>query len=182
MIGEYERAFYGSQYAAMAPLFEHYGVQLWMPAVGGRVDYQSGHDENTMTILGLSSKREITRTSSRVRTAMAVQTREQGRYLGGRPPYGYRLVDAGPHPDKAHEAKSANDAVSLPGRIVLEKVAWVDTKNQRNVVDATARMDSDGLPAQVDIAVVQGRWQGVQAKLERNANRWTLNGKVVLLP
>jgi Resolvase, N terminal domain len=30
VIGEYERAFYGSQYAAMAPLFEHYGVQLWM--------------------------------------------------------------------------------------------------------------------------------------------------------
>ena len=27
--GEYERAFYGSQYALMAPLFEHYGVQLW---------------------------------------------------------------------------------------------------------------------------------------------------------
>jgi site-specific DNA recombinase len=27
-IGEYERAFYGSQYALMAPLFEHYGVQL----------------------------------------------------------------------------------------------------------------------------------------------------------
>ena len=43
MIGEYERAFYGSQYAAMAPLFEHYGVQLWMPEVGGRVDYQSEH-------------------------------------------------------------------------------------------------------------------------------------------
>jgi site-specific DNA recombinase len=30
VIGEYERAFYGSQYAAMAPLFEHYGVELWM--------------------------------------------------------------------------------------------------------------------------------------------------------
>jgi hypothetical protein len=29
--GEYERAFCGSQYAAMAPLLEHYGVQLWMP-------------------------------------------------------------------------------------------------------------------------------------------------------
>jgi len=28
---EYERAFYGSQYASMAPLFEHYGIQLWMP-------------------------------------------------------------------------------------------------------------------------------------------------------
>ena len=95
VIGKYERAFYGSQYAAMAPLFEHYGVQLWTPEAGGRVDFKSEHDEKTMTMLGLSSKREITRTSIRVRAAMAVQTREQGRYLGGRPPYGYRLADAG---------------------------------------------------------------------------------------
>jgi site-specific DNA recombinase len=85
VIGEYERAFYGAQYASMAPLFEHYGVQLWMPEAGGRVDYASEHDEQAMTVLGLSSKREITRTSIRVRTAMAAQTR-QGRYLGGRPP------------------------------------------------------------------------------------------------
>jgi site-specific DNA recombinase len=28
VIGEYERAFYGGQYASMAPLFEHYGIQL----------------------------------------------------------------------------------------------------------------------------------------------------------
>jgi len=37
VLGEYERAFYGAQYALMAPLFEHYGVQLWMPEAGGRV-------------------------------------------------------------------------------------------------------------------------------------------------
>jgi DNA invertase Pin-like site-specific DNA recombinase len=86
VVGEYERAFYGAQYAAMAPLFEHYGVQLWMPEAGGRVDFASEHDERAMTVLGLSSKREVTRTSIRVRTAMAVQAREQGRYLGGRPP------------------------------------------------------------------------------------------------
>jgi len=35
---------------------------------------------------------------------MAAQTLEQGRYLGGRPPYGYMLGDAGPHPNKAHAA------------------------------------------------------------------------------
>jgi DNA invertase Pin-like site-specific DNA recombinase len=104
VIGEYERAFYGAQYALMAPLFEHYGIQLWMPEAGGRVDFASEHDEHAMTVLGLSSKREVTRTSVRVRTAMAAQTREQGRYLGGRPPYGYRLGDAGPHPNKAHAA------------------------------------------------------------------------------
>ena len=114
VVGEYERAFYGSQYAAMAPLFEHYGVQLWMPEAGGRVDYTSEHDEHamTMTVLGLSSKREVTRTSIRVWTAMAVQTREQGRYLGGHPPYGYRLADAGPYPNKAHAAWAAAPAAS----------------------------------------------------------------------
>ena len=83
VVGEYERAFYGAQYALMAPLFEHYGVQLWLPEAGGRVDYASEHDEQAMTVLGLSSKREVTRTSIRVRTAMAAQTREQGRYPGG---------------------------------------------------------------------------------------------------
>src|SRR6516164_5952714 len=82
----------------MAPLFEHYGIGLWMPEVGGRVDWHAEDHEQTMPALGLSPKREITRTRIRVRT------REQGRYLGGRPPYGYRLADAGPHPNKAHAA------------------------------------------------------------------------------
>ena len=104
VIGEYERAFYGGQYASMAPLFEHYGIALWAPEVGGRIDFHAEDHEQTMLALGLQSKREIIRTRIRVRTAMAAQTREQGRYLGGRPPYGYRLADAGPHPNKAHAA------------------------------------------------------------------------------
>ena len=123
--GEYERAFYGSQYAAMAPLFEHYGVQLWMPEAGGRVDYASEHDEQTMTHLGLSSKREVTRTSIRVRTAMAVQAREQGRYLGGRPPYGYRLGDAGPHPNKAHAAWGRRAHRLEPDPETAHIVRWI---------------------------------------------------------
>ena len=90
VIGEYERAFYGGQYASMAPLFEHYCIQLWTPEVGGRIDFAAEDHEQTMMALGLQSKREITRTRIRVRTAMAAQAREQGRYLGGRPPYGRR--------------------------------------------------------------------------------------------
>jgi hypothetical protein len=65
VIGEYERAFYGSQYALMAPLFEHYGVQLWAPEVGGRIDYGAEDHEQTMLSLGVQSKREITRTRIR---------------------------------------------------------------------------------------------------------------------
>src|SRR5690242_5593525 len=60
VIGEYERAFYGGQYASMAPLFEHYGIQLWTPEVGGRVDFHAEDHEQMMLALGLSSKREIT--------------------------------------------------------------------------------------------------------------------------
>ena len=71
-----------------------------MPEVGGRVDWHAEDHEQTMLALGLSSKREITRTRIRVRTAMAAQTREQGRYLGGRPPYGYRLGRCGAAPEQ----------------------------------------------------------------------------------
>jgi DNA invertase Pin-like site-specific DNA recombinase len=124
VVGEYERAFYGSQYALMAPLFEHYGIQLWMPETGGRVDYGCEHDERAMTMLGLSSKREITRTSIRVRTAMAEQTR-QGRYLGGRPPYGYRLADAGPHPNKAHAAWGRRARRLEPDPDTAHVVRWM---------------------------------------------------------
>ena len=99
VIGEYEQAFYGGQYASMAPLFEHYGIQLWTPEVGGRIELYAEDHEETMLALGLQSKRAIAPTRIRVRTAMATQTREQGRYLGGRPPYGYRLAERRPAPE-----------------------------------------------------------------------------------
>jgi DNA invertase Pin-like site-specific DNA recombinase len=125
VVGEYERAFHGAQYAMMAPLFEHYGVQLWLPEAGGRVDFASEHDEQAMTILGLSSKREVVRASIRVRTAMAVQTRDQGRYLGGRPPYGYRLADAGPHRNKMHASWGRRAHRLEPDRDTENVVRWM---------------------------------------------------------
>jgi len=54
VIGEYERAFYGGQYASMAPLFEHYGISLWTPEVG-RVDFHAEDHEQTMLALGFQA-------------------------------------------------------------------------------------------------------------------------------
>lgn len=82
------------------------------------------------------------------------------------------------HPESKAPKTSAKAPLTLPERIVLDNVTWVDTKGQRSVIDATALIDADGLPGQIDAQVVQGRWQGVQAKLQRNANRWTLDGHV----
>src|ERR1017187_4862067 len=138
VIGEYERAFYGSQYASTAPLFEHFGVTLWAPEVGGRIDWHAENHEQTMFALGLSSKREITRTRIRVRTAMAAQTREQGRYLGGRPPYGYRLGDAGPHPNKAHAAWGRRAPRLEPDPATAPVVRWMFA--QRLAGHSTARI------------------------------------------
>jgi hypothetical protein len=109
----------------MAPLFEHYGVELWMPEVGGRVDFAAEGHEQLMVALGIQSKREITRARIRVRTAMAVQVREQGRYQGGRPPYGYRLADAGPHPNRAHAAWGRRAFQLEPDLQTAPIVAWM---------------------------------------------------------
>ena len=100
VVGELERAFYGNQLAQIAPVFERYGVQLWLPEVDGPVDRHDPTHQALMLLLGVHSKREVLRSRHRVLAAMRTQVIEQGRHLGGRPPYGYRLVDAGPHPNR----------------------------------------------------------------------------------
>ena len=104
MIGEPQRAFYGNQFGLTFPLFVHYGVQLWVPEVGGAVDPGNEAHDLVMSVFGGMSKGERNRIKIRVRTAMAAQTAIEGRFLGGRPPYGYRLADAGPHPNPAKAA------------------------------------------------------------------------------
>ncbi|HEX2819470.1 MAG TPA: recombinase family protein [Streptosporangiaceae bacterium] len=175
VIGEYERAFYGSQYALMAPLFEHYGVQLWMPEAGGRVDYASEHDEHAMTVLGLSSKREVTRTSIRVRTAMAVQVREQGRYLGGRPPYGYRLGDGGPHPNKAHAAWGRRAHRLEPDPETAHVVRWIFAQRLagHSVARIVRALNEAGIPC--PSAVDPGR------NPHRTGRSWTLGTVTTIL-
>ncbi|MEV1286170.1 recombinase family protein [Micromonospora sp. NPDC049679] len=104
VIGEPQRAFYGNQFGLTFPLFEHYGVALWVPEVGGAVDPGSDAHDLVMALYGGMSKGERNRIKVRVRSAMAAQAATEGRFLGGRPPYGYRLVDAGPHPNPSKAA------------------------------------------------------------------------------
>jgi hypothetical protein len=99
VIGEPARAFYGNQFGLTFPVFVHYLLQLWVPEVGGQVDPGSDAHDLVMAMYGGMSKGERNRIKIWVRTAMQAQALLQGRYLGGRPPYGYRLVDAGPHPN-----------------------------------------------------------------------------------
>jgi DNA invertase Pin-like site-specific DNA recombinase len=99
VVGESARAFYGNQFGLTFPIITHYGVELWVPEVGGRVDPDSEAHEMMMSLFGGMSKGERNRIKVRVRTAMRDMTEREGRYLGGRPPYGYRLADSGLHPN-----------------------------------------------------------------------------------
>jgi DNA invertase Pin-like site-specific DNA recombinase len=102
VVGEYERAFYGDQFHSVVRVLREHGVQVWLPETGGAVDFDSPAHQALVLLLGAQSQREVVRARHRVLAAMRAQTCVQGRFLGGRPPYGYRLIDAGPHPNRAH--------------------------------------------------------------------------------
>ena len=78
--------------------------RMWLPEVGGPIDLSSPGHRALLLMLGHQSEREVLRSRLRTTGAMTAQVREQGRNLGGRPPYGYRLVDDGPHPNAMHAA------------------------------------------------------------------------------
>ena len=125
VVGEPQRAFYGNQFGNTFPLFEHYGVPLWVPEVGGPIDPGNEAHDMIMSTFGSLSKGERNRIKIRVRAAMAAQAQIEGRYLGGRPPYGYQLIDAGPHPNPAKAADGKRLYVLArdePAAIVVERI------------------------------------------------------------
>ena len=111
VIGEPQRAFYGNQFGLTFPVFVHYGVALWVPEIGGAIDPGSDAHDLVMSLYGGMSKGERNRIKVRVKSAMSAQAAAEGRFLGGRPPYGYVLVDAGPHPNPGKAAHGRQ----LPG-------------------------------------------------------------------
>lgn len=122
VIGEPQRAFYGNQFSLTFPVFTHYGVGLWVPEVGGAIDPGSEAHDLVMTLFGGMSKGERTRIKTRVRSAMSAQAAVEGRFLGGRPPYGYRLADAGPHPNPSKAADGKRLHVLEPDPITAPVV------------------------------------------------------------
>ncbi len=60
VIGEPQRAFYGSQFGNTFPLFAHWGVPLWVPEVGGAIDPGNEAHDLIMSVFGGISKGDVT--------------------------------------------------------------------------------------------------------------------------
>ena len=105
MVGEGTRCWFGNQFSLIAPRFAAYGVELWVPELGGRYDPRNPSHKMLMSVLGGMSESERQHVQARVRAAMDAQVVNEGRHQGGRAPYGYVVVDGGPHPNPRKAAE-----------------------------------------------------------------------------
>jgi site-specific DNA recombinase len=106
VIAEPQRAFSGTQFEGILFQFAHYGVPLWVPELGGPVDINNDGHYMCLSNYGTMSRAERNRTRLRVANAVRAHAKA-GRWLGGRPPYGYRIGDLGPHPVASKAASGA---------------------------------------------------------------------------
>ncbi|MFS8097383.1 recombinase family protein [Lentzea alba] len=125
VVGEYERAFHGDQFREIVKQLNALGVEVWLPEAGGPVELDSPVHQALMVLLGAQAQREVARARQRVLAAMRVQAAQQGRFLGGRPPYGYRLVDAGRHPNSRHSQWGRRQQKLAPDPQTAPWVRWI---------------------------------------------------------
>jgi site-specific DNA recombinase len=119
-----------------------------VPDVGGRIDPDSDVHELMMTIFGGISKGERRRIQRRVIGAMEAATVNQGRFLGGRPPYGYVIVSAGPHPNPSKAADGITLHVLEADPVTAPVVQWIFDLyvGGTGLRAIAARLNTEGLP------------------------------------
>jgi site-specific DNA recombinase len=148
VIGETARAFYGNQFLQIAPVLREHGVQLWVPELGGPIDFDDARQMAVMHDLSMRAKQEVWFTTARVIGAMTAQARDEGRYLGGRPPYGYRLVDVGPHPTKTYAGWGRRQYAFEPDPDTAPHLKWIFAQRLtgRSVASIVRDLNAAGVP------------------------------------
>lgn len=148
VVGEGTRCWFGNQFSLVAPRFANYGVQLWIPELGGRFDSKNPSHKMLMSVLGGMSESERQHIQARVRAAMDAQVLNEGRHQGGRAPFGYMVVDGGCHPNPRKSAEGYRlrvlaideEAADVVRRIFAD---YLDGKGDRAIAEGLNR---DGVP------------------------------------
>lgn len=150
IVGEPQRAFMGSQYEQVIPRLNHYGVDFLMPGIDGPVDLDNDGHVWQLTITGGLSRSERRVIQQRVRDGLASKARTTpGQHLGGRPPYGYLLADAGPHPNpsKAEDGKRLHRLDPDPVTAAAVTLIFSLHIEGRSYGEIAQRLDSLGYPS-----------------------------------
>ncbi|MFI6025087.1 recombinase family protein [Amycolatopsis magusensis] len=175
VVGEGTRCWFGNQFSLIAPRFAAYGVELWVPELGGKFDERNPSHKMLMSVLGGMSESERQHVQARVRAAMDAQVVNEGRHQGGRAPYGYVVVDGGPHPNPRKAAEGfrlrvlqEDESADVVRRIFAE---YLEGNGDRAIAKG---LNQDGVPCPSQRRPEQNRhrladgWQGstVRAILE----------------
>ncbi|WP_328663150.1 recombinase family protein [Nocardia salmonicida] len=138
VVGEGTRCWFGNQFSLVAPRIHAYGVSIWVPELGGRFDPDNVTHSMMMNMLGGLSESERQHVQQRTRASMDAQVLNEGRHEGGRPPYGYLVVDGPPHPNPNRAADNLKlrilsiDAAAAP---VVQRIfrAYLDGRGDKAI-------------------------------------------------
>ncbi|CAM3409195.1 recombinase family protein [Kibdelosporangium persicum] len=181
VVGEGTRCWFGNQFSLIAPRLQAYGVDLWVPELGGKFDARNPSHKMLMSVLGGMSESERQHVQARVRAAMDAQVVNEGRHQGGRAPYGYVAVDGGPHPNPRKAAEGYRLrvlAIDDASAAVVERIfaEYLDGAGDRAIANGLNR---DGIPSPSARRPDQNRhrladgWQGSTVRAILDNPRYT---------
>jgi hypothetical protein len=119
-----------------------------------------------MTVLGGMSESERQHVQARVRAAMDAQVVNDGRHQGGRAPYGYVTVNAGPHPNPRKAAEGGCLwvlEIDEPSAEVVRRIFWAYVDGNGDRAIATI-LNEEGVPCP------SARWP--EQNRHRQADGW----------
>jgi site-specific DNA recombinase len=123
-------------------------VQLWLPEAHGPIGNDDPAHQALVLLLGAQSRREGVAVPVSHHGSDAGSGAGAGPYLGGRPPYGYRLVDAGPHPNAVHAEWGRRLRRLEPDPTTAPPVRWIFQERLagRSVAGIARALNEEGMP------------------------------------
>jgi DNA invertase Pin-like site-specific DNA recombinase len=138
VVGEGTRCWFGNQFSLTAPRFEAYGLDLWVPELGGKFENRNPSHKMLMSVLGGMSESERQHVQARVRAAMDAQVVNEGRHQGGRAPL--RLQGGRRRPaSQPQEGRGRLSAAGTCRSTILRQRLFAGSLRNTSTASVTAR-------------------------------------------
>ena len=149
VIGEAKRVFAGSQLEDVYYLLQRAGIELWIPEVSGRYDDNNITHKMILSFEGIMGKVESDTVRGRVRDSMtSIAVSADRRWLGGNPPYGYRLAVLERVEKRGVGTKGFTQTLELdPETAPIARRIFSEYMNGRSLREISAGLEKDMIPS-----------------------------------